>query len=185
METMNKQVNGFKTEDITKTVNLLKEQPELAKFKFRASNKWMTGGHNQSRIKSFYGAGQEDSSRTKEFVFDNGEPPILLGENEGANPVEFVLHALAGCMTTTMVLHAAARGIQIDSVQSHLEGDLDVQGFLGLDEKVRNGYQNIRVKFDIKGDLSEEQKAELISYTRKSPVFDIVTNGVPVEVGLA
>ena len=182
---MSKQVNGFKSEDITATVNLLMDQPDLAKFKFRADNKWITGGHNQSRIQSFYGAGQEDSSRTQEFVFDNGEPPVLLGYNEGANPVEFILHALAGCMTTTMVLHAAARGIKVDRVSSHLEGNLDVQGFLGLNDKVRNGYQDIKVRFDIEGDLTEEQKMELISFARKSPVFDVVTNGVPVDLGLA
>lgn len=185
MKTLSKKVNGFKNEDITQTVNLLKEQPELAKFKFRAKNKWITGGHNRSTIKSFYGAGQEDSSRQEPYVFDNGEPPILLGNNEGANPVEFVLHAMAGCMTTTMVLHAAARGISIDSVESSLEGDLDVQGFLGLNDKVRNGYQDIRVKFHIEGDLTEDQKKELISFARKSPVFDVVSNGVPVDVGLA
>ena len=185
METMSKHVNGFASEDITKTINLLKEQPELAKFRFRANNKWISGGHNRSSIKSFYGAGQEDSSRTSEFVFDNGEPPVLLGSNEGANPVEFVLHAMAGCMTTTMALHAAARGIKIDGIESHLEGDLDVQGFLGLSDKVRNGYQDIRVRFEIKGDLTEEQKLELISFARKSPVFDIVSNGAPVNLGLA
>ncbi|MCY2687462.1 OsmC family protein [Salinimicrobium sp. TH3] len=182
---MKKQVNGFKSEDITATVNLLKEQPELAKFQFRADNKWVTGGHNRSRIQSFYGAGQEDNSRQEAFVFDNGEPPILLGSNEGANPVEFILHALAGCMTTTMVLHAAARGMEVESVESHLEGDLDVQGFLGLNDKVRNGYQDIRVKFDIKGNLTEEQRMELISYAKNSPVFDVVSHGVPVDVGLA
>jgi uncharacterized OsmC-like protein len=179
------QVNGFKTEDIQNTLNLLVDNPGLAQFKFRVSNKWVTGGHNRSTIKGFYGGGQEDTSRSEAWQFDNGEPPILLGFNEGANPVEFILHGLAGCMTTTMVLHAAARGIQLDSVESQLEGDLDVQGFLGLDENVRNGYQQIRVNFRIEGDLTEEQKQELESFMRKSPVYDVVTNSIPVKISIS
>ena len=106
---------------------------------------------------------------------------MLLGEDEGANPVEFVLHALAGCMTTTMVYHAAARGINIESVESELEGDLDLHGFLRLDENVRNGYQNVRVSFKVKSDASPEQLADL---ARISPVFDIVSNAVPIEVDI-
>lgn len=177
-----KRINGFKTEEIHETLNALQQNPEIAKFKFRVKNNWIQGGHNQSSIQGFYGGGKEDDSRSKPFVFDNGEPPILLGDNEGANPVEFVLHALAGCMTTTMVLHAAARGIELESVESSFEGDLDVQGFLGLDENVRNGYQQIRVNFKIEGNLTEEQKDELLSFTRNSPVFDVVTNPVPVQI---
>jgi uncharacterized OsmC-like protein len=185
METIVKTVNGFSQDEIFATLETLKKDPKLADFKFRASNKWMNGGHNRSSIQGFYGGGQEDASRTKPFEFDNGEPPILLGNNEGANPVEYVLNALAGCMTTTLVLHAAAHGIQLDSVESTLEGDLDVQGFLGLDENVRNGYKEIRVKFKVEGDLSEEDKKKLYSFTQKSPVFDVITNKVPVKTELA
>ena len=185
METsIQKTINGFHANEINETLQALQQNPEIAKFQFRVRNKWIQGGHNQSSIQGFYGGGKEDDTRAEPFVFDNGEPPILLGNNEGANPVEFVLHALAGCMTTTMVLHAAARGIEIDSVESAFEGDLDVQGFLGLDETVRNGYQQIQINFKIEGDLSDDQKNELISFTSKSPVFDIVTNRVPVKVNL-
>ncbi len=185
METLVEQVNGFKTEDIQNTIKVLVDDPSLALFKFKVNNKWVTGGHNRSSIKGFYGAGQEDTSRIEPWYFDNGEPPILLGTNEGANPVEFILHGLAGCMTTTMALHAAARGIQIDSVESRLEGDLDVQGFLGLNEDVRSGYQQIRVNFRIEGDLTEEQKQEMEAFMRKSPVFDVVTNSVPVNITIS
>ncbi len=186
METMNKSaVNGFRTEDITGTVQAIQENPEIAKFQFRVRNRWVTGGHNRATVKDFYGGGQEDDSRKQEWVFDNGEPPILLGHNEGANPVEYLLSALSGCMTTTMALHAAARGIEIESIESRFEGDLDVQGFLGLNDNVRNGYQQIRVTFDIRGDLSEAQKQELLNFTGMSPVFDVITNGTPVEVKLA
>ena len=115
METLTKNtVNGFKSEEIVGTINAIQENPEIAKFEFRVQNNWITGGHNQATVKDFYGGCQEDTSREKEWVFDNGEPPILLGHNEGANPVEYLLSALSGCMTTTMVLHAAARGIEIE-----------------------------------------------------------------------
>lgn len=177
------QINGFNPADIVGTVEVLQADPSLAKFEFRVSNKWIKGGHNRSSIQGFYGAGQEDSSRKKPFVYDNSEPPVLLGNNEGANPVEYILHGLAGCMTTTIALHAAAHGIEVESIESKLEGDLDAQGFLGLNDQVRNGYQQIRVSFDIKGDLTQEQRTKLESFVLKSPVFDIVTNKVPVQVG--
>jgi len=182
--TIQRKVNGFKLEEIQETLQALQQNPEIAKFKFRAKNKWIHGGHNRSTIQGFFGGGKEVDSRREPFVFDNGEPPILLGTNEGANPVEFVLHALAGCTTTTMVLHAAARGMAIESVESELEGDLDVMGFLGLNENVRNGYQEIRINFKITGDLTEDQKQELISFTKNSPVYDVVTHGVPVKISL-
>jgi len=184
MKTLQKEVNGFKSQDIMDTVGAIQSNPEIGKFKFRARNKWISGGHNRSTIQGFYGACTEDETRKEPFVFDNSEPPILLGNNEGANPVEFILHGLAGCMTTTMMLHAAANGISVDRVESSLEGDLDVQGFLGLDDSIRNGYQNIKVNFKIEGNLTEEEKQKLISFAYMSPVFDIVTNKVPVSLSL-
>jgi len=177
-------VNGFDVNNIFSTLEALQADPSLSKFEFRVRNKWIQGGHNRSVIHDFYGGGKEDDSRNEPFVHDNSEPPVLLGNNEGANPVEYVLHGLAGCMTTTMVLHAAANNISLESVESKLEGDLDVQGFLGLNDKVRNGYQQIRVTFTIKGDLTEAEKMKLESFVRMSPVFDIVTNKVPVDVKL-
>ena len=182
MEAIKNTFNGFSSEDIKNTVGAILSNPEIAKFKFRARNKWISGGHNRSVIKDFYGGCVEDETRSAPFVYDNSEPPILLGNNEGANPVEYILHGLAGCMTTTMILHAAAKGISVDHVESFLEGDLDVQGFLGLDQTVRNGYQDIRVHFRIIGDLTEEEKRQLTSFVYKSPVFDIVTNKVPVSI---
>lgn len=182
----NGSINGVNIDQLFSTINAIKENPGLAKFKFRAKNQWINGGHNRTNIKDFYGAGQEDTTRKQTFVFDNDEPAVLLGEDNGANPVEFVLHALAGCLTTSLVYHAAAQGIKIDSVESSFEGDLDLHGFLGLDEKVRNGYENIRVAFKIKADAPEEKLKELCELAQKrSPVFDIVTNRVPVSVQLA
>jgi uncharacterized OsmC-like protein len=186
METMTKSVvNGFRTEDIVATLDAIRTNPEIAKFKFRARNKWISAGHNQARVMDFYGGCQEDTTRKKAWVMDNGEPPILLGSNEGPNPVEYLLSAFSGCMTTTMALHAAARGMEVDSIESMFEGDLDVQGFLGMNENIRNGYQKIRVSFDIKGNLTTEQKQELLMFTRMSPVLDVVTNGTMVEVKMA
>src|SRR5690606_41770862 len=135
-----------------------------AKFEFRVRNKWIQGGHNRSVIHDFYGGGKEDDSRMEPFVHDNSEPPVLLGNNEGANPVEYVLHGLAGCMTTTMALHAAAHNIQLESVESKLEGDLDVQGVRGLNDKVRNGYQQIRGPCTNKGYLTAEKTHTLRSF---------------------
>ena len=125
------------------TIRAIAQAPTLATFTFRAQNQWMGGGHNRSTIQGFYGAGQEDTSRKSTFVMDNDEPDVLLGTDQGANPVEYVLHALAGCLTTSLVYHAAAKGIRIDAVESRLEGDLDLRGFLGMSDEVRNGYDNV------------------------------------------
>jgi uncharacterized OsmC-like protein len=182
----NGKINGVNVEQLFTTIDAIKDNPGLAKFKFRASNEWVNGGHNRTAIKDFYGAGQEDTTRQQTFVFDNDEPTVLLGEDNGANPVEFVLHALAGCLTTSLVYHAAAQGIRIEAVESKFEGELDLRGFLGMSEDVRNGYQNIRVTFKIKADAPEEKLKELCELAQKrSPVFDIITNPTPVSVQLA
>jgi uncharacterized OsmC-like protein len=173
--------NGVDVTALGGVLEAVQGDAEIAKFQFRAKNKWLGGGHNRTEIQGFYGACREDSTRTAPFVLDNAEPPVLLGEDQGANPVEYVLHALAGCMTTTMVYHAAAQGITIESVETELEGDLDLRGFLRLDDKVRNGYENIRVNFKVKSDATPEQLAELASM---SPVFDIVSNPVPISVNM-
>ena len=168
------------------TIGAIQETPSLATFKFRASNKWIGGGRNRSSVQGFYGAGQEDATRKGTFVMDNDEPDVLLGSDQAANPVENVLHALAGCITTSFVYHAAARGIAIDAVESTLEGDLDLRGFLGLSDKVRNGYEAVRVTLKVKSSASPEQLAELSTIAQqRSPVFDIITNKVPVTVTLA
>ena len=184
-ETKSTITNGVNVEQLFGTINAIKETPGLAKFTFRAGNQWINGGHNRTTIKDFYGAGAEDTSRQTPFVMDNDEPAVLLGQDKGANPVEFVLHALAGCLTTSLVYHAAARGIQIDEVESRFEGDLDLHGFLGLSDQIRNGYKNIRVTFKIKADAPQETLEELVQMAqRRSPVFDIVSNPVPVSVRL-
>ncbi|MBX3300949.1 MAG: OsmC family protein [Nitrospira sp.] len=176
---MNGVINGVDVERLGQTVQAIQKDPVLAKSQFRAVNRWISGGHNRSMIQGFYAAGQEDTSRMNPFVLDADEPPVLLGQDKGANPVEFVLHALAACVTTSLVYHAAARGIRLESVESQLEGDLDLQGFLGLSDQVRRGYKEIRIKFKVKSDASSEQLKEL---TKFSPVYDIVSNPVPVSI---
>jgi uncharacterized OsmC-like protein len=179
-------VNGVDIKRLYDTIQAVKGNPALGRFQFRAKNHWIDGGHNRSSIKDFYGAGQEDTSRKAAFVMDNDEPDVLLGADNGANPVEYVLHALAGCITTTLVYHAAARGLHIESVSSSYEGELDLQGFLGLDPNVRRGYQNIKVTFDIQGDLTAEQKQEILALGMQfSPVFDTVSSPVMIDVKLA
>jgi uncharacterized OsmC-like protein len=175
-------LNGVDTQRLFGTVEAISETPELARFQFRARNTWVHGGHNRSTIKEFYGAGQEDTSRVEPFVYDNDEPDVLLGTDRGANPVEYVLHALAGCLTTTLVYNAAALGIPLEKVESIYEGDLDLRGFLGLSDDVRSGFEEIRVKFELTGDLTDEQLEQLVAAQQRSPVFDIVSNAVPVQI---
>lgn len=172
-------LNGVPVQKVMDTIRAIRQDPELARFEFRATNKWLTGGHNRSTISDFYGARQEDTSRAQPFVLDADEPDVLAGEDRGANPVEFALHALVACLTSSMVYHAASRGIEIESVESRIEGDIDLRGFLGLSDEVRNGYENIRVSFEVKSDASAEQLAELASF---SPVLDTIRN--PVNVSL-
>jgi uncharacterized OsmC-like protein len=177
--------NGVNTEQMYGTLDAINAKPELGVFQFRASNRWLGGAHNRSTIKSFYGAGQEDSTRTREFTVDAGEPAVLLGSDTGPNPAEHQLHALAACLTTTLVYVAAARKVRLTEVESTLEGDMDVRGALGVSDEVRNGFTRIRVSFRVAGVAPEAKLREIVERAQqRSAVFDMVTNGVPVEVGL-
>ena len=178
--------NGVDSEQMYGTLDAIKANPELGIFQFRAHNHWIDGSHNRSTIKAFYGAGQEDTSRTGAFTIDAGEPAILLGSDTGANPAEHLLHALAACLTTSLVYVATARKVRLTEVESTIEGDMDVRGALGLSDEVRNGFSRIRVSFKVKGDAPEEKLREIVERAQaRSAVFDMVTNGVPVEVGVA
>jgi uncharacterized OsmC-like protein len=176
-------LNGLDLKQLQETVDAIKGDPEIAHFEFRNRNRWIEGGENCSTIQEFYGAKQWDSSRDEPFMFTNGEPPVLLGANEGANPVEFLLHALAGCVTTTMILHATARGINIESISTEMEGMIDLQGLLGLDESVSPGYESIKMRMDIKADCSDEELDDLMDFVRgHSPVCTTICRPVPVTV---
>ena len=151
-----KVVNGVNVTKLSGIVSAIQESPKIAKFNFRAKGKWINGGHNRTTINDFYGAGQTHV-RSQPFVLDIDEPPVLLGENHGANAGEYALTALNGCLITALIYHAAAQGIKIDEVESSLEGDADLRGFLGIDDSVRNGYERINVTFRIKSDAPEEK----------------------------
>ncbi len=182
---MQQVLDGIDVQRLQETITTLQNQPEMAQFTFRARNRWVNGTHNQAIVQDFYGAGQEDQSREIPMVFEEDEPPVLFGQNVGANPVEYILVGLSGCLTTALVAHAAARGIELKSVESHLEGDLDARGFLGIAD-VRNGYESIRIRFILDADAPESVLQELIQVAQeRSPVFDIVTNKVPVSVGMS
>jgi uncharacterized OsmC-like protein len=179
-----KMVNGVNVGKLYETIDLIKEKPDIAKFEFRATNQWVNGTHNRATVKDFYGALQEDDTRSP-AVYELDEPPILLGNNEGSNPVEYLLVALSGCLTTSMIAHAAAKGIEIRGVESRYEGDIDLRGFLGISEDVPVGYQGIRVYFKIDADISDEQKEELVRMAQKySPVFNTITKSAPVSAHL-
>lgn len=178
-------LNGVHVDQLMETIEHIKNEPELARFKFRATNQWINGGHSRTKIKSFYGAGQEDTSRTEPFVLEGDEPPVLLGENRAPNAVEAVLHALASCIAVGFIYNAAAQGIKVEELEMKLEGDLDLHGFLGLSEHVRPGYKNIQLTYHVKADATEEKIKELCAYVQKtSPVLDIIRNAVPVSVKL-
>ncbi len=179
-------VNGVNVPELTRIMDSMKTEPGLAKCRFRARNTWQDGAHNRVSIQTFDVGGEEDTSRGAPFEMSNDEPPCLLGENIGPNPVEYVLTALSGCLTTTLVYYGAVMGIQLDRVESTLEGDLDLQGLFGLDENVRRGYENVRVTFSIDSPAPRETLEELVQIARTfSPVCDIVSNPVDVEIGLA
>ena len=178
--------NGVDTDQLFGTLDAIKADPSLARFQFRAQNRWIGGSHNRTTIRDFYAANQEDTSRAQDFTVDAGEPAILLGSDTGPNPAESLLHALAACLTTSLVYVAAARGVHLTEVESTLEGDMDVQGALGLSDDYRNGFEQIRVSFKVKGDATEEKLREVVVRAQqRSAVFDMVTNGVPVTVDVA
>lgn len=179
-----KKVNGVNVDQLFSTIEQIEGNPEIAQFKFSAINTWINGTHNRATVKDFYGALKEDTSR-EQLTFEIDEPPVLCGENLGANPVEYLLVALSGCLTTSLIAHAAARGIEIKRVESRYEGDLDLRGFLGISEEVPVGYKNIRVYFNIEADVSEDQKEDLIRTAQKySPVFNSIAKPVPISVQL-
>lgn len=172
-------VNGVDVDALKETISAIARKPNLGAFQFRAANQWLGGSQSRSTIKGFFGAGKEDDARVRPFTLECDEPQILLGKDQAPNPVEYLLSALAGCVTTTMAMHAAARGIDIESISSEVEGDIDVRGFLGLSDDVPRGFKAIRVTMHVKSTAPAELLAALAQF---SPVYNTLTRGVPVEV---
>ena len=173
--------NGVDTATLFATLDAVKGNPEIAKFQFRATNKWISGTHNQSTIHGFFGATQE-MEHNAVHVFDADHPAVLVGADNGPTPVEYVLHALAACLTAGIANIAAARNVTLTEVESTVEGDIDLLGILGLDDGVRNGYQGIKVSFKLEGDDPDKLRKVVEQSTARSAVYDIVTNGVPVAI---
>lgn len=181
---MQEVINGVDRQGLFGAIAALTETPALAVFNFRIENEWVDGGLNRSTVRDFDGVGATHAHAAP-FVIFNDEPPVLLSGDRGPNPVENLLHALAGCLTTTIVYHAAARGVALRGVRTRFDGDLDLRGLLGITKSCRNGYREIRVEFEIDGDLTPAQKRELIAMGPEfSPVFDVVSNGTPVRCTL-
>ena len=177
--------NGIDVNALVATVNAIKQDPDIARFQFRAQNRWQSGGHSITTVQGFYGAKQEDTSRTTAFKIEGDEPAVLLGTNKAPNAVELVLSALASCLAVGYVYNAAAQGINIESLEFDITGDLDLQGFLGLSESVRPGFIGIELRYRVKADAPREKLEELCDYVqRTSPMLDILRNPVPVNITL-
>jgi uncharacterized OsmC-like protein len=173
------EINGIDLETLQNTTVAIEQDPSLGKCKFRATNKWIAGAHSRSRIDDFYAAGEERNHQ-QPFELDADEPPLLAGDDQAPDPIEHLLHALASCVTTSMVIHAAAKGIHIEELESEIEGDIDLRGFLGLADDVPKGCTHIRVKVRAKGD--PENIAKLRRLAEFSPMYNTLTQGVGVDI---
>jgi uncharacterized OsmC-like protein len=174
--------NGVDTATLFATLDAVKAAPAAAKFQFRAHNEWISGTHSRGTIYGFYGVGEE-RTHERSFQFDADHPAVLVGKDNGPTPVEHLLHALAACLTAGLVNIAAARGVQLTEVHSEVSGDIDLNGILGLDPSVRNGYEKIKVRFTVRGDAPAEKLREIVEQSRaRSAVFDVITNSVPVSI---
>ncbi len=175
-------LNGVDVPTLFATLDAVKGQPQLAKFQFRATNSWQQGTQSRTTIESFHGAGSEQA-HARQFTYDADHPAVLVGRDQGPTPVEFLLHGLAACLTAGIGNIAAARGVTLYQVESSVEGDIDLLGILGLSDTVRNGYEQIRIAFEIRGDAPAETLREIVEQSRKrSAVYDVLTNGTPVAV---
>lgn len=177
--------NGVDTATLFATLDAVKGQPDLATFQFRVRNEWVSGTHNRSTFGGFYGAGTEQEHKAT-YTADADHPPVLVGNDNAPTGAEYVLHALAACITHAIANIAAARKVNLTEVTSTVVGDVDLQGVLGLSDEVRSGYSNVRIEFDIKGDADDETLREIVEQgRRRSAVYDVITNGVPVDVTVA
>ena len=177
-------LNGVNTPNLFATIDVVKANPPLAKFQFRATNRWIAGTHSRGTIETYFGAGAEQP-RKRSFTLEADHPAVLVGEDNAPLPVEYLLYGLASCIISGVANIAAARGVALTEVEATVEGDMDVRGILGLSNEVRNGYEKIRASFTIKGDAPEEKLRQIVEQSRaRSAVFDVLTNGVDVEIGV-
>jgi len=181
VQQLNKTTNGVDVGQVMDVIGAIEADPGYAKFQWRATNQWISGAQCRSRIKEFHAGNTEDTSRQSAFMIDADEPAIAAGQNSAPNAMEFVLHALAACLTGTLVYHAAVRGIEIQAVESSYAGNMDVRGLFGLDDDVRKGFSKVAINMRVKSGASSEELTELALY---SPVYDIISRSLPVEFTL-
>ena len=181
VQVTNPKVNGVDVDHVINLIGGIEADNERSKFQFRLNNHWVDGGLNRSRIKDYYADGREYDSRTEPFILDADEPAVSAGGDSAPNPMEYILHALAGCLTSTLVYHAAVQGIEIKSVETSVHGDMDVRGMLGLSDDVRKGFSNVQVRMLVD---SNEDAATLKDLALFSPVYDIVSRSLPVGFSL-
>ena len=182
---MTSSLNGVNVDQLVGTIQAVQGDSSIALFKFKSQTKWIDGGHSQTKIKDFFGAKQEDTTRPKAFVMDGDEPSVLLGNNHGPNAVEAILHALASCLSVGVVYNASAKGIKINALTFDMQGEIDLHAFLGLSETMRPGYSQLDVAISLDAEASREDLVSLIEYVKKtSPVLDVITNPTPVNVTL-
>ena len=174
--------NGVDVPGLFGTIDVVRGRRELAQFQFRATNRWVIGTHSRTTIESFSGAGAEHT-HVAEYAYEADHPEVLVGADRAPTPVEFLLHALGACLMAGVANIASARGVALTAVEAKIEGDIDLQGILGLSDEVRNGYQQLRVSFHITGDAPPETLRAIVDQARaRSAVFDVITNGVDVVV---
>jgi uncharacterized OsmC-like protein len=178
-------LNGVDTPTLLATIDAVGKQPQLAKFEFRAKSRWVNGTHSQTVMSGFYGAGGEHE-HIKAYKADGDHPAVLCGADNGPTPVEWVLHAIASCLIAGIGNIAAARGVRLTKVEATLTGNIDLQGILGLSDKVRNGYERLKISFEIEGDAPREKLEQVVAQAKaRSAVYDIITNGIPVDIKVA
>ena len=173
--------NGVDVGQLMKVIGSIEADTGYAKFQWRATNHWIDGELSRSEIKGFYAGNNEDSTRKEEFTLDADEPPIASGQNRAPNSMEYLLHALATCLTGTLVNHAAVRGVEIEAVDSSYAGDMDVRGLFGLSDDVRKGFSKVAVNMRVKSEASVKELTEMALF---SPVYDVISNSLPVEFTL-
>ena len=175
-------MNGVDVPTLLATIGAVDGQRDLAKFTFRANGEWLKGTHSRVNINDYFGAGGEHS-READMVLNADHPGVLCGTDKGPTPVEFLLAALSACITAGIGNIASARQIKLESVETTVEGDINLLGILGLSDKVRNGYNGIRATFKIKGDAPASKLREIVEQSvARSAVYDVLTNGVPVNI---
>ena len=178
-------INGVDTHSLFGTLDAVRAQPDLARFQFRTTTRWINGTHNRTVVSDFYGAGGEHT-HAQDFTIDADHPAVLVGEDRGPTPAEHLLQALGSCLMSGLANIAAARNVELGEVSARIEGDINLLGIFGLDPEVRNGFENVRVTFHVQGAAQAEQLERLVERARRrSAVYDVMTNGVAVTIDVA